>query len=91
MEENDNINDEFFDDDNDENISDDEQSYLLQKMLDTLMVFNSHFAQYIRESNPELFKKAVDYAKTFTEEDVPGIMLHYSIEDEEDKKDDKKD
>jgi hypothetical protein len=92
MEENNDINDDFFEEEEeDENLSEDDQAYLLEKMLDTLMVFNSHFAQYVRESNPELFKKAVDYAKTFTEEDVPGIMLHYSIEDEEDKKDDKKD
>lgn len=65
--------------------------YMLQKLLDTVMVFNSHFAQYVRESDAELFKKAVDYAKTFTEEDVPGIMLHYSIDEEEDKKDEEKD
>jgi hypothetical protein len=90
MEENDDINDDFFQEE-DENLSDAEESYLLEKMLDTLMVFNSHFAQYIRESNPELFKKAIDYAKTFTEEDVPGIMLYYSVEDKKDKKDDKKD
>jgi 5-methylthioribose kinase len=90
MEENDDINDDFFQEE-DENLSDAEESYLLEKMLDTLMVFNSHFAQYIRESNPELFEKAIDYAKTFTEEDVPGIMLYYSVEDKKDKKDDKKD
>jgi hypothetical protein len=90
MEENDDINDDFFQEE-DENLSNAEESYLLEKMLDTLMVFNSHFAQYIRESNPELFKKAIDYAKTFTEEDVPGIMLYYSVEDKKDKKDDKKD
>jgi hypothetical protein len=90
MEENDDINDDFFQEE-DENLSNAEESYLLEKMLDTLMVFNSHFAQYIRESNPELFEKAIDYAKTFTEEDVPGIMLYYSVEDKKDKKDDKKD
>lgn len=89
MEENNNINEDFFEDD--ENLGDDEQLYLLQKLLDTVMVFNSHFAQYVRESNPDLFKKAVDYAKTFTEEDVPGILLHYSIDEEEDKKDEEKD
>lgn len=89
MEKNNNINEDFFEDD--ENLNDDEQLYLLQKLLDTVIVFNSHFAQYVRESNPDLFKKAVDYAKTFTEEDVPGILLHYSIDEEEDKKDEEKD
>jgi hypothetical protein len=89
MEKDNDINDDFFDDD--ENLGDEDQMYMLQKLLDTVMVFNSHFAQYVRESDAELFKKAVDYAKTFTEEDVPGIMLHYSIDEEEDKKDEEKD
>ena len=52
MEENNDINDDFFEEE-DENLSEDDQAYLLEKMLDTLMVFNSHFAQYVRESNPE--------------------------------------
>ena len=89
MEKDNDINDDFFDDD--ENLGDEDQMYMLQKLLDTVMVFNSHFAHYVRESDAELFKKAVDYAKTFTEEDVPGIMLHYSIDEEEDKKDEEKD
>jgi hypothetical protein len=94
MEKDNDINDDFFDRDDDENLPDEDQMYMLQKLLDTVMVFNSHFAQYVRESDAELFKKAVDYAKTFTEEDVPGIMLHYSIDEideEEDKKDEEKD
>ena len=45
------------------------------------MVFNSHFAHYISQNDKELFKRAVDYAKTFTEEDVPGIIMHYMEED----------
>ena len=91
MEKDNDINDDFFDDDDGENLPDEDHMYMLQKLLDTVMVFNSHFAQYVRESDAELFKKAVDYAKTFTEEDVPGIMLHYSIDEEEDKKDEEKD
>lgn len=71
---------------NDFNEEDEDQMYVLQKLLDTMMVFNSHFAKYVRESDEDLFKKAVDYAKTFTEEDVPGIMLHYFEEDVDDDK-----
>jgi hypothetical protein len=59
----------------------DEDLYVLQKLMDTMMVFNSHFAHYIREYDKDLFKRAVDYAKTFTEEDVSGIILSYSEED----------
>jgi hypothetical protein len=62
----------------------DNDLYVLQKLMDTMLVFNSHFAHYIREYDKDLFKRAVDYAKTFTEEDVSGIILSYSEEEEED-------
>jgi hypothetical protein len=61
--------------------------FLKKKMLETLLAFNSHFTQYIKETNLELFNRAVDYAKTFTEEDVSGIILHYTdkeVEEDED-------
>ena len=75
MEESNYIND----DDNE-----DEDSYLFKKILDTLLTFNSHFVEYIREMDPDLCAKAIDYAKTFTEEDIPDIILDY-IDEEEDK------
>jgi hypothetical protein len=65
----------------------DDDMFLMNKMLETLLVFNSHFTQYIKESNLELFNRAVDYAKTFTEEDGSGIILHYTdkeVEEDED-------
>ena len=70
--EEDDINEEFSEED----------MQLLKKLLDTMMVFNSHFAEYVKQTDQDLFKRAVDYAKTFTEEDVPGIMMHYLEEDE---------
>lgn len=70
------MNYENYDDDQDQN------SELDDKILETVMVFNSHFATYVKQTDPELFKRAVDYAKTFTEEDVSGIVLNYKIDDE---------
>lgn len=65
----------------------DEDLYVLQKLMDTMLVFNSHFAQYVREYDKELFKRAVDYAKTYTEEDVSGIILSYTEEEKDDDED----
>jgi hypothetical protein len=45
--------------------------------------FTHHFQNYVKEMNPDLWKRAVDYAKTFTEEDVEGIELSYEDEEEE--------
>jgi hypothetical protein len=82
--------DNFINDNDDEHdIDDAEQLYLMKKLFDSVMVFNSHFANYINQTDKELFKRAVDYAKTFTEEDVPGIIMHYIEEDKEDDKEDK--
>lgn len=60
-----------------------QEEYEFQKVLETMMVLNKHFAQYIKESDPELFKRAIDYAKTFTEQDVHGIQLNYLKDDED--------
>ena len=84
MEENEYINDDGMDD-----MDNEEQLYLMKKLFDSVMVFNSHFAHYIQQNNPDLFKRAIDYAKTFTEEDVPGIIMHYVEEEEEEKNEDK--
>ena len=71
----------------DDNIEDSEDTlYLMKKLFDSVMVFNSHFAEYIRQNDKELFKRAVDYAKTFTEEDVPGIIMDYIEEDSDEDK-----
>jgi hypothetical protein len=69
------MNYENYDDDQDQ-ASDDND-----KIFEAVMVFNSHFATYVKQTDPELFKRAVDYAKTFTEEDVSGIILNYKTEE----------
>jgi hypothetical protein len=38
--------------------------------------FTHHFQEYVREMNPDLWKRAVDYAKTFTE--VEGVEFTYA-------------
>jgi len=68
------MNYENYDDDQDQ-ASDDND-----KIFEAVMVFNSHFSTYVKQTDPELFKRAVDYAKTFTEEDVSGIILNYKTE-----------
>lgn len=40
-----------------------------------MMEFNCKFSEYIKEMNPDLWKKAVDYAVTFTK--VNGITFEY--------------
>jgi hypothetical protein len=40
-----------------------------------MMEFNGKFSEYIKEMNPDLWKKAVDYAVTFTK--VHGITFEY--------------
>ena len=60
---------------------DESGEYEEAKLLETMMVLHKHFAKYIRETDPALFARAVDYAKTFTEEDVTGIKLKY-VKDE---------
>jgi hypothetical protein len=40
-----------------------------------MMEFNGNFSKYIKEMNPELWKKAVDYAVTFTK--IDGITFEY--------------
>jgi len=59
-----------------------EDIFIMKKMFDLILTFNRHFSSYIKENDKELFNRAVDYAKTFTQEDVPGIILSYTDEDE---------
>jgi len=64
-----NNNDDIFQDGND--LPPETQGALAWAMLQ----FNCKFSEYIKEMNPELWKKAVDYAVTFTE--VNGITFEY--------------
>jgi hypothetical protein len=78
MEKNMNYKEEYEDDS-------DKNDYKAQKIMEAFLKFNEHFAYYIKNNDPELFKRASDYAKTFTEEDVHGIKLNY-VKDEDDGK-----
>jgi len=61
---------------NDDNIEE-------QKVMEAFLSFTSLFSKYVKENDKELFKRAVDYAKTYTEEDVSGVILHYVDEDDD--------
>jgi hypothetical protein len=50
--------------------------------LEAVFEFSTHYAHYVKEMDETLHKRAVDYAKTFT--DVDGIEFNYTEEDEED-------
>jgi len=52
-----------------------------QKMFEAYATFSRHFSDYIKQNDPDLWKRAVDYAMTFTQEDVSGIKMYY-IDDE---------
>lgn len=49
------------------------------KLLVGLVEFHFKFAEYIRESNPDMFYRAIDYAKTYTNSD--GVQFDYWHED----------
>jgi hypothetical protein len=48
-------------------------------LLTGLVEFHFKFAEYIRENDKDMFYRAIDYAKTFT--DVEGISFDYWHED----------
>lgn len=85
-----NDEDEDFDD-----LEDIDEEDLTQEQSDMIanayLSFTDKFAEYVRQMDANLFKRAVDYAKTFTEEDIPGVSLTYYIPDEDDEKEPKSD
>ena len=50
--------------------------------LEAVFEFSTHYAQYVKEMDESLHKRAVDYAKTFT--DVEGVEFDYVDEEEDD-------
>ena len=50
-----------------------------EKLLKALLKFNKLFSGYIKENDPDLWARAVDFAKDFT--DVDGVTLHYLDEE----------
>lgn len=55
---------------------DDEERREAELLSQAFIIFTHHFQEYVREMNPELWKRAVDYAKTFTE--VEGVEFTYA-------------
>jgi hypothetical protein len=49
--------------------------------LEAVFEFSTHYAHYVKEMDETLHKRAVDYAKTFT--DVDGVEFNYTEEDED--------
>jgi hypothetical protein len=45
-----------------------------QKLIFSAMVFQSFFLEYIEEVDPELFKRAIDYAADSTK--IPGVIIN---------------
>jgi len=51
-----------------------------EKLLKALLKFNKLFSEYVKENDPDLWARAVDFAKDFT--DVNGVTLNYIDKDE---------
>jgi hypothetical protein len=47
-----------------------------ERFAEAFLIFTHYFQDYVREMDPELWKRAVDYAKTFTE--VEGVEFTYA-------------
>lgn len=87
-----NDEDEYFEDNAFENypeelgeLNEAQQIAYAQKMFEAYATFSSHFSSYIKQNDPDLWKRAVDYAMTFTQEDVTGIKMFYADEDKDNK------
>ena len=52
------------------------------KVCQAFLQFNSFFSQYIKELNPDLWTKAVEFAKDSV--DIPGVELKFIDEEDED-------
>lgn len=51
------------------------------KVCQAFIQFNSFFSEYVKELDPVLWKKAIEYAKDSI--DIPGVELKFIDEDEE--------
>ena len=85
------INDDFYEDNSPESypeelgdMNEQQQIAYAQKMFEAYTTFSSHFSNYIKQNDKDLWQRAVDYAMTFTQEDVSGIRMYYE-DDEENK------
>ena len=57
----------------------------VRAFLEAVFEFSTHYADYVKEMDEDLHKRAVDYAKTFT--DVEGVEFTYIDQDEEEEED----
>jgi len=53
-------------------------------LLEIVLEFNKHFASYVREVDEDLFQRAKDYARSFTELEGYDISFIDVEEDDED-------
>jgi hypothetical protein len=54
----------------------------VKAFLEAVFEFSTHYANYVKEMDESLHKRAVDYAKTFT--DVEGVEFKYVDKENED-------
>ena len=55
-------------------------------LLEIVLEFNRHFAGYVREVDEDLFQRAKDYARSFTE--LEGYDISFIDVEEDDNADD---
>jgi len=60
--------------------SEDEQEDRLTTLA--IIEFGFKFAEYVKEMDPDLWKRAVDYAKDWTQ--VEGVSFYYVKDEDED-------
>jgi|DEB19_MinimDraft_3_1074340.scaffolds.fasta_scaffold00277_20 hypothetical protein len=70
----------IFDEDSDEEFQEMNEENQM-KVCQAFLQFNSYFSQYIKEMNPDLWKKAVDFAKDSV--DIPGVELKFLDDDKQ--------
>jgi len=69
-----------------ENLSDEEienNPEKAEKIAEAYIAFSENFSQYIKGIDKELWRRAVDYAKSCAEEDVDGVSFRYSEDNNE--------
>lgn len=70
----------IFDEDSDEEFQEMNEENQM-KVCQAFLQFNSYFSQYIKEMSPDLWKKAVDFAKDSV--DIPGVELKFLDDDKQ--------
>ena len=56
-----------------EDLGDEEEA---RRLSEAFLIFTHHFQEYVKEMDIDLWRRAVDYAKTFT--DVEGVEMTYA-------------